>query len=170
VFSLGCMKYKFGGVPRVDQMTSAALPLLPTPIVSRDGANSAATPRERPRACKDPARFRVVRPPPAVMIRRPTVTFHHSLRSALKEFFDPLKANNPRADFYAVYRKESGEIDRDNAKKYDEDLNTSLIFVSGLSRSRLPNADSGVCSGRFILSSQFSVHSRCSIKTRTGSE
>jgi len=29
-----------------------------------------------------------------------------------------------------MYRKESGEFDSDYAKKYDEDLNTSLIFVS----------------------------------------
>jgi len=53
-----------------------------------------------------------------------------SLQSALKEFFDPLWTNDPRADFFAVYRKESEEFDRDYARKYDEDLNTSLIFVS----------------------------------------
>jgi len=29
-----------------------------------------------------------------------------------------------------MYRKEADEFDRDYAKKYDEDLNTSLIFVS----------------------------------------
>jgi hypothetical protein len=45
-------------------------------------------------------------------------------------FFQPLKANDPRADFFAIYRKESEEFDRENTKKYDEDLNTSLIFVS----------------------------------------
>ena len=53
-----------------------------------------------------------------------------SLQSALKEFFEPLRSNDPRADFFAVYRKESDEFDRDHARKYDEDLNTSLIFVS----------------------------------------
>jgi len=52
-----------------------------------------------------------------------------SLHSALKEFFEPLRTNDPRADFFAVYRKESDEFDRDYARKYDEDLNTSLIFV-----------------------------------------
>jgi hypothetical protein len=41
-----------------------------------------------------------------------------------------LRSNDPRADFFAVYRKEADEFDRDYAKKYDEDLNTSLIFVS----------------------------------------
>jgi len=53
-----------------------------------------------------------------------------SLHSALKEFFEPLRSNDPRADFFAVYRKQSDEFDRDYARKYDEDLNTSLIFVS----------------------------------------
>ena len=51
-----------------------------------------------------------------------------SLHSALKEFFDPLRTDDSRTDFFAVYRRESGEFDRDYAKKYDEDLNTSLIF------------------------------------------
>ena len=54
----------------------------------------------------------------------------YSLHSVLKEFLDPLRSNDPRADFFAVYRKEADEFDRGYAKKYDEDLNTSLIFVS----------------------------------------
>jgi len=53
-----------------------------------------------------------------------------SLRAALKEFFQPLRTNDTRADFFAIYRRESEEFDRDYARKYDEDLNTSLIFVS----------------------------------------
>ncbi|KAF9778074.1 hypothetical protein BJ322DRAFT_988349, partial [Thelephora terrestris] len=36
---------------------------------------------------------------------------------------------DPRSDFFAIYRKESEEFDRENTKKYDEDLNTSLIFA-----------------------------------------
>jgi len=52
-----------------------------------------------------------------------------SLHSALKEFFEPLRTNDPRTDFFASYRKESDEFDRDYAGKYDGDLNTSLIFV-----------------------------------------
>jgi len=62
------------------------------------------------------------------------MTLHRSLHSALKEFFDPLRTDDSRTDFFAVYRRESGEFDRDYTGKYDEDLNTSLIFVScGLS-------------------------------------
>jgi len=63
----------------------------------------------------------------------PAVTdIRSSLHSALKEFFDPLRTNDSRTDFFAMYRRESEEFDRDYARKYDEDLNTSLIFVSRL--------------------------------------
>ena len=34
-----------------------------------------------------------------------------------------------RLDFYTVYNKEANEYDLDHVKKYDEDLNTTLIFV-----------------------------------------
>jgi len=32
--------------------------------------------------------------------------------------------------FYDMYRREAGEYDREFVKKYDEDLNTTLVFVS----------------------------------------
>ena len=35
-----------------------------------------------------------------------------------------------RAQFFEDYRKEAEEYDREFMKKYDEDLNTTLIFVS----------------------------------------
>jgi len=34
-----------------------------------------------------------------------------------------------RARFYKLYRKEAEEYDKGFMKKYDEDLNTTLIFV-----------------------------------------
>jgi hypothetical protein len=36
-----------------------------------------------------------------------------------------------RAEFYDKYKREADEYDKDFIKKYDEDLNTTLIFVSG---------------------------------------
>jgi len=66
------------------------------------------------------------------MIARPLLISLSSLHSVLREFFDPLRTDDSRTDFFAVYRRESGEFDRDYARKYDEDLNTSLIFVSRL--------------------------------------
>ena len=54
-----------------------------------------------------------------------------------------MRTNDSRADFFAVYRKEAAEFDKDYVKKYDEDLNTTLIFVSGAIQICLVNADSG---------------------------
>ena len=70
-----------------------------------------------------------------------------------------MRSNDPRADFFAVYRKESDEFDRDYAKKYDEDLNTSLIFVSESIRTHSLNTDSrGVQAGLFsAVSSAFII-------------
>ena len=80
-----------------------------------------------------PDRSKMVRPiRPVTVTASPLLIFLSSLHSALKEFFDPLRTNDSRTDFFAVYRRESGEFDRDYARKYDEDLNTSLIFVSCL--------------------------------------
>ena len=52
-----------------------------------------------------------------------------SLQDALRTFFQPIKTGDPRVDFYTVYKRESAEYDTDYVKKYDEDLNTTLIFV-----------------------------------------
>jgi len=41
----------------------------------------------------------------------------------------PLKSDEARTDFYTVYKRESTEYDTNYVKKYDEDLNTTLIFV-----------------------------------------
>ena len=37
---------------------------------------------------------------------------------------------DPRARFYEDYRKVAEEYDKEFMKRYDEDLNTTLIFVS----------------------------------------
>ena len=70
-----------------------------------------------------------------------------------------MRSNDPRADFFAIYRKESDEFDRDYAKKYDEDLNTSLIFVSDSVLMCPLSADSGsVQAGLFsAVSSAFII-------------
>ena len=52
-----------------------------------------------------------------------------SLQDALRTFFQPIKTEDPRVDFYTMYKRESAEYDTDYVKKYDEDLNTTLIFV-----------------------------------------
>ena len=52
-----------------------------------------------------------------------------SFQDALRTFFQPIKTNDPRLDFYTIYNREATEYDLDYVKKYDEDLNTTLIFV-----------------------------------------
>ena len=42
----------------------------------------------------------------------------------------PQTQEDHRAKFYERYRHEAEEYDREFIKKYDEDLNTTLIFVS----------------------------------------
>ena len=52
-----------------------------------------------------------------------------SFQDALRDFFPPIQTGDPRHDFYTMYNKEAMDYDTDNVKKYDEDLNTTLIFV-----------------------------------------
>ena len=61
-----------------------------------------------------------------------------------------------RARFYERYRKQAEDYDKEFLKKYDEDLNTTLIFVSpceGLDECGLTRA-----SGWSILRCHFRVH------------
>ena len=46
----------------------------------------------------------------------------------MKESLEP-SHEELRDEFYKHYRKEAEEYDKDFMKKYDEDLNTTLIFV-----------------------------------------
>ena len=46
-----------------------------------------------------------------------------------KEKDQELPQEDLRVKFYEHYRKEAEEYDREFTKKYDEDLNTTLIFV-----------------------------------------
>ena len=70
---------------------------------------------------------------PKWCVRRGTslasLTAELSLQDALRTFFQPIKTNDPRVDFYTMYKREATEHDADYVKKYDEDLNTTLIFV-----------------------------------------
>ena len=91
-------------------------------------------------------RSEMVRP---ILVYRDSQTvanYCSSSHSALKEFFGPSRINDSRTDFFAVYRREFGEFDQDDANKYDENLNTSLIptsrlvstFAVGVPQSHLP--------------------------------
>ena len=54
-----------------------------------------------------------------------------ALRDALKSVLGGAGPGaNPRMEFYNKFQREMEEYDRDFERKYDEDLNTTLIFVS----------------------------------------
>ena len=54
-----------------------------------------------------------------------------------------MRSGDPRADFFAVYRKEADEFDKEYPGKYDGGLSTSLIFVSYSIQMRSLGIDSG---------------------------
>ena len=54
-----------------------------------------------------------------------------SLRLSLSQKRNTLPIQeDPQAEFYKNYRKVAEEYDKEFLKKHDEDLNTTLIFVS----------------------------------------
>ena len=63
---------------------------------------------------------------------RPPIIQRRSLRSALKEFFEPLRENDSRTNPPAVHHKESNKPNWDYTREYGG-LSTSLIFVSSCS-------------------------------------
>lgn len=73
----------------------------------------------------------------------------HSLQDALITFFQPIKNGNARLDFYTMYKKEVTKYDTDYIKKYDDDLNTTLIFVHHLSLAFTMYL---ICSCRWVCS------------------
>ena len=44
-------------------------------------------------------------------------------------YFQPIKNDDPQLDFYTMYKRETVEYDSECMQKYNEDLNTTLIFV-----------------------------------------
>ena len=95
-----------------------------------------------------------------------------SLEEALLKALPSLLPNllgttkNPRAEFYDRFQCEADEYDRDFKNKYDEDLNTTLVFVSGscITTSIVVL----ICSpGRSILRGRIRFHSRRSEQSRT---
>jgi len=53
----------------------------------------------------------------------------HSIQEALRMYLQPIKNDDPQLDFYTMYKRETTEYDTEYMQKYNEDLNTTLIFV-----------------------------------------
>ena len=81
---------------------------------------------------------------------------------ALQKFFTAKttdkKGPNPRGDFYAKYKQEAEHADKDFQKKYEEDLNTTLIFVCSFTSARFYSTHVLGTIGRSFLSSDFWFH------------
>ena len=52
-----------------------------------------------------------------------------SIQEALRMYLQPIKNDDPQLDFYTMYKRETVEYDTEYMQKYNEDLNTTLIFV-----------------------------------------
>jgi hypothetical protein len=52
-----------------------------------------------------------------------------SIQEALRAYLQPIKNDDPKLDFYTMYKRETMEYDTEYMQKYNEDLNTTLIFV-----------------------------------------
>ena len=44
-------------------------------------------------------------------------------------FLQPIKNDDPQLDFYTMYKRETVEYDAEYIQKYNDDLDTTLIFV-----------------------------------------
>ena len=75
----------------------------------------------------------------------------------------PPTQEDHRARFFEHYRKEAEEYDREFMKKYDEDLNTTLIFVS-FTRGSYEHALKSFV-GWSVFRRCLSIHPRCPIST-----
>ena len=79
-----------------------------------------------------------------------------SIQDGLRMYLHPIKNEDPQLDFYTMYKREAMEYDTEHMQKYNEDLNTTLIFVRfrSLPVSQITNQKLRlVCSPRSVLPS-----------------
>ena len=69
-----------------------------------------------------------------------------------------------------MYKREATEYDTDYVKKYDEDLNTTLIFVRSPSCALTNHLTCLVLAGGSVFCRQLGVRHRCPLKPPTRSE
>ena len=86
-----------------------------------------------------------------------------SIQEALRMYFQPIKNDDPQLDFYAMYKRETMEYDTEYMKKYDDDLNTTLIFVR-FRPFACHRAELTVSAGRTVLRSQLRLRHRCTVQ------
>ena len=80
-------------------------------------------------------------------------------------FLQPIKNDDPQLDFYTMYKREMVEYDTEYIRRLDEDLNTTLIFVS-LYYVPCHHIAFIAPSGGSVLRSQLCLCHRCPIQAR----
>ena len=56
----------------------------------------------------------------------------HSIQDALRMYLPPIKNDDPKLNFYSMYKRETLEYDTEYMQKYNDDLNNTMIFVCSL--------------------------------------
>jgi len=74
-------------------------------------------------------------------------------------YLQPIKNDDPQLDFYTMYKRETMEYDTEYMQKYNEDLNTTLIFV-GFCVPSIHCAALTAFSGWAVLGSQLCLRHR----------
>ena len=64
-----------------------------------------------------------------LIARANKLTPAHSIQEALRMYLQLIKNEDVQLDFYTMYKRETTEYDTEYMQKYNEDLNTTLIFV-----------------------------------------
>ena len=62
-------------------------------------------------------------------IARTNKLIPRNIQEALRMFLQPIENDDPLLDFHVMYKRETVEYDTEYMHKYNEDLNTTLIFV-----------------------------------------
>ena len=70
-------------------------------------------------------RFRDAEP----IARTNELTPAHSIQETLRMYLQQINNDDPQLDFYTTCKRETMEYDTEYMQKYNEDLNTTLIFV-----------------------------------------
>ena len=95
-----------------------------------------------------------------------------ALHKVLSNLFPKLEVtSNPRAEFYEKFQQAADNHDGDFVKRYDGDMDTTLIFVSIFPHTPRPLYKfyanlKGI--GRFVLCRHIRIHPRHSKQFRTG--
>jgi len=81
-------------------------------------------------------------------------------------YLQPIKNDDPRLDFFTMYKREAMEYDTDYMQKHNEDLNTTLIFVRSFPRPPYQRTALTTLPGRSVLCCQLRLRNRRPVKTR----